>query len=168
MPCLETHAMTSSPDSPQARLALSRKALIRQMIRGDSSFNNDSPDSLNGSAHAAMADADRNSQRSSIWHVFTQAVMVWWQHHPVQIAVDIGRPFLKNYARDKPLKLIGIAVGVGAAAVLIKPWRLVSVTGLVVAALRSTRLSSTLLSLLPRAAPQQYSRQTQQPAKDEL
>jgi hypothetical protein len=149
-PCLETHAMTPTPDSPQARLAASRKALIRQMARDDGSF--DDADSL----HEPAADAGRGSQRSGTWQVLSQAVMAWWQHHPVQIAVDIGRPFLNNYARDKPLQLLGLAAGVGAAIVLVKPWRLVSITGLGLAALRSTKVSGTLLSLLPRTAPNQH------------
>ena len=86
-----------------------------------------------------------------LFRSIVQAAQAWWQHHPVQIAVDIGRPFLTNYARDKPIQLLAIAAGVGAAAVLVKPWRLVSVTGLAVAAFKSTKISSPLLSLLPRA-----------------
>lgn len=160
--------MTPSPDSPQARLAASRQALVRQMAGDDGRAGNDASNDFQGSNHDQTNDARPGTERSSTWQILTQAVMAWWQHHPVQVAFDIGRPFLNNYARDKPLQLVGIAAGVGAAAVLIKPWRLVSVTGLAVAALRSTKLSSTLLSLLPRAAPQQYSRQTQQSTKDKL
>ena len=158
--------MTPTPDSPQARLAASRKALLRQMTRDDGRTGNDQPKDLHGSGDAQTAEGQTGKERSSTWQIFTQAAMTWWQHHPVQMAIDIGRPFLSNYARDKPLQLLGIAAGVGAAAVVIKPWRLVSVTGLAVAALKSTKLSTTLLSLLPRPAPKQYSRQTQQPRKD--
>lgn len=161
--------MTPTAESPQARLAASRKALVRQMVRDDGRAGNDAPDGYRSSGDAQTADANDDTERSSMWQVLTQAVMAWWQHHPVQLAIDIGRPFLSNYARDKPLQLLGIAAGIGAAAVLVKPWRLVSFTGLAVAALRSTKLSSTLLSLLsrmPKATPKQYARQTQQPPKD--
>ena len=153
------------PDSPQARLAASRKALVRQMTRDDGRAGNDEPNDVRGSSASQTGEAQTGTQRSSAWQILTQAMMTWWQHHPVQLAIDIGRPFLNNYARDKPLQLLGIAAGAGAAAVLIKPWRLVSVTGLAVAALKSTKLSTTLLSLLPRAAPKPYSKQTQQPFK---
>lgn len=156
--------MTPTPNSPQNRLAASRKALVRQMTRADGRIDDEPHDGSNGSARSS-ADRNQNTERSGAWQVFTQAVGAWWQHHPVQVAVDIGRPFLNNYARDKPVQLLGIAAGVGAAMILIKPWRLVSMTGLAVAALKSTRLSSTLLSILPRAAPTQYSRQVQ-PLKD--
>jgi len=133
------------------------------MAREDGRASNDSP---NDSSDGQATDSRGDTERSSTWQVLTQAVAVWWRHHPVHLVIDIGRPFLNNYARDKPLQLLGIAAGAGAAAVLVKPWRLVSVTGLAVAVLRSTKLSSTLLSLLPRAAPDRYARRTQQSPKD--
>ena len=158
-------------DSPQLRLMASRKALVRQMARvsgngdyrpngagryrpngrGDDHFDSVNADGLLDANHDT-AGTDSARSRSSTWQLITQAVMAWWQHHPAQIAVDVGRPFLMNYAQKKPLQLLGIAAGLGAAAVLVKPWRLVSITGLAVAAFKSSRISSTLLSLLPRAA----------------
>lgn len=161
------NSMIPTSDTPQARLAASRKALVRQMAREDGRADHDIPNGSYSSDNTQTADTHPGAQRSSTWQVLTQAVMAWWQHHPVQVAVDIGRPFLSNYARDKPLQLLGIAAGVGAAAVLVKPWRLVSITGLAVAALKSTKLSSTLLSLLRRDAQRPYAEQTQQhPTKD--
>lgn len=154
--------VTSASDSPQARLAASRKALVRQMTRTDSRGENDAAGAIPDTSHGAI-DADMNRDRSSTWQVISQAALAWWQHHPVQIAFDIAKPFLTNYARSKPLHLLGIAAGVGAAAVLVKPWRLVSVTGLAFAAFKSTKLSSTLLSLLPRAAPRPRPDKSQQP-----
>ena len=155
---------TSTSDTPQLRLAASRKALVRQMSRANGRPENNVSDEFpdtNGDAPGS----DINREHSSTWQVITQAAMAWWQHHPLQIAIDIGRPFLANYARDKPMQLLGIAAGIGAASVFVKPWRLVSVTGLVVAALRSTKLSSTLLSLLPRATPRRRAEKIQQPTK---
>ena len=164
---LKINLMTSpipTSDSPQARLAASRKALVRQMTRAngrpENNVSGDSPE-----ADRDVTDLNINNGRSSTWQVITQAAMAWWQHHPLQIAIDIGRPFLVNYARDKPLQLLSIAASIGAAAVLVKPWRLVSVTGLAVAAFRSTKLSSTLLSLLPRAEPRSSAEKIQQPLK---
>jgi hypothetical protein len=160
--------MTATPDSPQTspqtRLAASRKALVRQMAHADGRAD-DAQDRLQNPARAA-ADANPNAEHISTWRVLTQAVTAWWQHHPVQVAVDIGRPFLNSYARDKPVQLLGIAAGIGAAAVLVKPWRLVSLTGLALATLKSTRLPTTLLSLLTRATPRPGQRQIQQPTKD--
>jgi hypothetical protein len=135
------------------------------MMRVNGRLDDDLQDNFQGSTNPA-ANGDRSTERGGAWQLFTQAVANWWQHHPLQIAVDVGKPFLNSFARDKPLQLLGVAAGVGAAVVLIKPWRLVSMTGLALAAFRSTRLSSTLLSMLPRATTQQYSSQVQQPLKD--
>lgn len=158
--------MTPAPDSAQVRLVASRKALVRQMARvnGDDAY--DAQNDLRGTGHSQTDDAQPGSQRSSVWQIFSHAAKAWWQYHPVQVAVDIGRPFLSSYARDKPLRLLGIAAAVGAVAVLVKPWRLVSFTGLAIALFKTPKLSASLLSLLPRAAPNRYSSQTQQPSKD--
>ena len=145
--------MKLSPDSAQARLAASRKTLIRYMSHRDLREEQDLPDGSQALGHGQAPEARPGNQRSGTWHIFTQAVSAWWQHHPAHMALDIGRPFLDNYARNKPLQLLGISAGLGVAAVLLKPWRLVSITGLAVAAIRSTRLSTTLLSLIPRATP---------------
>lgn len=158
--------MTPTSDSPQARLVASRNALVRHMARADGRSSHDAPNDLHGSEHAQTDDAQTLSEHSSTWQIFTQAAVAWWQHHPAQVAIDIGRPLLSSYARDKPLQLLGIAAAVGATAVLIKPWRMVSVTGLAVAALKSTKLSTALLSLLPRASSRQHARQTQHRPKD--
>ena len=156
--------MTPTADTPLARLVASRKALVRQMGRAagrpDTDLSNGS-DELN----QATIDTHLNTELSGTWQILVQAVRAWWQHHPAHLAVDIGRPFLNKYAQDKPMQLLGIAAGVGAAVVLIKPWRLVSLTGLAVAAFKSTNLSSTLLSMLPRAAPRRNARDAQQPPK---
>lgn len=162
--------MTNLPESPQTRLAASRKTLIRYMAR-DENADASGPGGASGAAHFdAFEDQQSNGRRStwraSTWQVFKHAVLRWWQHHPAHMAVDIGRPFLNSYARSKPLQLLGIAAAVGAAAVIVKPWRLVSVTGLALAAVKSTRLSTTLLSLLPRVTPPSRPTQTQQPTKD--
>lgn len=55
---------------------------------------------------------------------------------------------LGKYAKEEPLKLLGISVIAGAAIALLKPWRLISVTGLGIAALKSSQASGLLLSLL--------------------
>ncbi len=160
---LRTLPMTPADISPQARLAASRKALVRQMAHSDGRANDDTPNERDGAGNGGDSDSDSDSgthrdgtpthagyRSGSVWQVLTEAVTAWWQHHPAHVALDVGRPFLRSYAREKPLQLLGIAAGLGAAAVLVKPWRLVSFTGLAVAALKSTKLSSTLLSLLSR------------------
>lgn len=161
---LEANAMTLATNSPQIRLAASRKALIRQMARTDGHPEDNSLDSMHES-NQALGDVDTDSPHISTWQVLTQAAAAWWQHHPAQMAIDIGRPFLNSYARNTPFQLLGIAAVVGAASVLVKPWRLISVTGLAVAAFKSTRLPATMLSLLQRTSTIRTARKTEQSTK---
>lgn len=76
------------------------------------------------------------------------SVRAWWEFHPVRVVGAVAEPVLAEYARQRPIKLIGIAAGVGAVLVVTRPWRLVSVGGLVVAALKSSQLSNFALSFL--------------------
>ena len=127
--------------SPQERLANSRKAIVRHMSR-DSRARED----------ADSADFDEAEQSPGTshgaWGIVKRAVRGWWCHHPVSVAVDLARPAIGHYAERQPFKLLGIAAGVGAAAVLLRPWRLVSVGGLLLAALKSSELSGALHSLI--------------------
>ena len=59
----------------------------------------------------------------------------------------MARPLLTDYAKAHPFKLLGISAGAGAAIVLIRPWRMVSM-GILLSTLKSSGLSSLLLSRL--------------------
>jgi hypothetical protein len=77
----------------------------------------------------------------------------------VSAAFNLAQPVLGNYAREKPFQLLGIAAVAGAAAVAFKPWRLVSLGSVLLAALKSSEISGALLSML--SSPAQGSEQTQ-------
>lgn len=127
--------------SPQERLATSRRAIVRHMNR-DSKSRDDSgnPDLDEGEQMKPVS--------SGTWGIVKHAIQAWWHHHPVSVAFDLARPAIGHYAEDKPFKLLGIAAGLGAAAVLLRPWRLVSLGGLLLATLKSSELSGALHSLL--------------------
>lgn len=138
--------------TPQQRLAASRKAIVRYMKQEEDSDenagNNVGSDGLEGYGEP--------SSRAGSWSAIKHAARLWWQHHPAQLALSLAKPALGRYAEEKPLQLLGIAAGVGAAAVVFRPWRLVSVTGLVFAALKTSDLPVLLMSILspnPEAAP---------------
>ncbi len=44
--------------------------------------------------------------------------------------LHILQPVVADYARSNPLKTLGIAAGVGAAIVILKPWRLITLGSL--------------------------------------
>jgi hypothetical protein len=44
--------------------------------------------------------------------------------------LDILKPVVASYAKSDPVKMLGIAAGLGAAIVVLKPWRLLTLGGL--------------------------------------
>jgi hypothetical protein len=130
--------------SPQERLANSRRAIVRHMSRDSKSWD----DSDNPGPDETEQLQSASSRSSGTWGVVKHAIQAWWHHHPVSVAFDLARPAIGHYAEDKPFKLLGIAAGIGAAAVLFRPWRLVSLGGVLLAALKSSELSGALHSVL--------------------
>ncbi|HWI82874.1 hypothetical protein [Ramlibacter sp.] len=78
-------------------------------------------------------------------------VRTWWRHHPASMGLELVTPVLSNYASRKPVQYLGIAAAVGAVVMLARPWRLISVTGLVVAIVKSSQLSSVVMSAMAGA-----------------
>lgn len=139
--------MTSDSDiTPQDRLAASRQTILNLMnARGEnpaSSYEHIELGSNSGKPVTKLRPA------TSKWQMIQRAMRVWWHNHPANLALEVGRPVLGKYAKEEPLKLLGISAAAGAAIALLKPWRLISVTGLGVAALKSSQVSGLLLSLL--------------------
>jgi hypothetical protein len=137
--------MSSAPEAsvtPQERLANSRRAILRHMSRDNmASDDADNPNPDEIKYRSSSASFGR-------WGVIKRAIQAWWHHHPMSVAFDLARPAVGHFAEDNPFRLLGIAAGVGAAAVLFRPWRLVSLGGVLLAALKSSELSGALHSVL--------------------
>lgn len=129
--------------TPQERLAISRKAIVRHMTRDDKPVarSDDEP-------YAIGDESGLGSSESAFWpSAVARAVRTWWRHHPVSMAVDVATPVVGRYAKRHPYKLLGLAVAAGAALVVIRPWRLLSVGGIALAAIKSAAVPSVLMSL---------------------
>lgn len=136
--------------TPQERLAISRKAIVRHMTRDDrtTARSEDQPYEIGD-------ESGLSSASSGFWpSAVARAIRTWWRHHPVSMAVDVATPVVGRYARSHPLKLLGLAVAAGAAVVLIRPWRLLSVGGILLAAIKSAAVPSVLMSLFSPPDPQ--------------
>jgi len=72
----------------------------------------------------------------------------WWRYHPAHMAVDFARPALASYARRKPAQYLGLAALAGAALFFMRPWKLISVTGIVVALVKSPQVASLVMQAL--------------------
>lgn len=78
-------------------------------------------------------------------------VKTWWRYHPAHMVTDLAAPLLQEYARRKPLQLLGISLLTGAALTFARPWRLISVTTLLVALLKSSQLSHLFAAAMSAA-----------------
>jgi hypothetical protein len=81
----------------------------------------------------------------------SHALRTWWRYHPAHMAVDLASPLMHEYARRKPLQLIGISLAAGAALTFARPWRLISLSAIVVALLKSSQLSHLLMAAMSAA-----------------
>lgn len=69
----------------------------------------------------------------------------WWKYHPAHMAMDIARPALASYARRKPMQYLGLAALAGAGLFFLRPWKLISVTGVLVAVARSPHVAELVM-----------------------
>jgi len=130
------------------RLAQSRQAIIDQIQRLE---HRDA-----GGASAARRRREREHGESQTrgpgWFAnLRRAAGTWWHDHPAHLALELATPALADQAEKRPLRFLGIAAAVGALIVVMRPWRLISVTGLLVAVAKSSQLSSLLMSALSAA-----------------
>lgn len=143
-------ASTGMP-TPQERLAASRRAIVRHMTRDDKTMARpDDPYEISDESGLTS----NTSNPSSFWpSALARAVRTWWRHHPVTMAVDVAKPVLGRYARGHPFKLLAVAAAAGVAIVVIRPWRLLSVGGILLATVKSAAVPSVLMSLFSPSDP---------------
>lgn len=131
--------------TPQERLAVSRKAIVRHMNRHhpdvEERFDNGTDETNPNASKGA------SSERNMMGKI-KYAARMWWHRHPASAVLELASPLLGDYARIHPFKLLGISVAAGAVLVIGKPWRMVSASALLVAAVKSSGLSNTLFTML--------------------
>ena len=131
--------------TPQQRLAVSRRALVEQ---------------LQGREHRAHADPrfdevdPASSRRETVidriaWASVARGVAQrWWRRHPANAAGQLARPLIERYAREQPAQLMAAAAGAGALIVLIRPWRLLSITAVLAAVLKTSDVADLVTTLM--------------------
>ncbi|MCY7318716.1 MAG: hypothetical protein LH617_08295, partial [Ramlibacter sp.] len=145
--------------------ALSRLAILDYLAPKDHRKERSREQERRADAAAAAAetetDADAggrsDARKRSRWarprwfSGMTGVASSWWQRHPAQMAFEMITPPLQSYMRRKPFQVMGLAVGVGVLIVVTRPWRLISLTTLVVAIVKSSQLSGVVMSALSDA-----------------
>lgn len=141
--------MTASSD----KLARSRLAIIAQIQRRDRRADKD--DIRRGPESAAEEEPWEESDHDDgpvAWFSHVKRVATaWWRRHPAHLGLELATPALSAYAARKPAQFLGIAAALGAVIMVVRPWRLISLTGLVVAVVKSSQLSSLLMSAMSAA-----------------
>ena len=138
--------------TPAERLALSRLAIIEHLERRERRHD---PHSVERDEERADNDGTARPPRRAGRGWFGGAVnaaKTWWNHHPAQLALELANPALQSYARRKPFQLLGISAAFGAALVLTRPWRLVSLTSVLIAVVKSSQLTSVVMAALTDAS----------------
>ncbi|MEO8013065.1 hypothetical protein [Polaromonas sp.] len=131
--------------TPQERLAISRKAIVRHMNR----HHRDVEERADSDIEVANRNGlETDSSDRSVLSKIKYAARMWWHRHPASAAVELATPLLSDYATVHPFKLVGISAAAGAAMVIARPWRMMSASALLVAAVKSSGLSNTLFTML--------------------
>jgi len=147
--------------TPQQRLAISRRALVRQLHGGEArghdrpAFDGDADDELEYAHHDTSGEPahERRASRNgnNIWGgVARSVVQRWWRRHPAHAVGQLARPVLEHYARKEPAKLMAAAAATGALLVLVKPWRLLSVTAVLAAVLKTSDVADVVNTLMQK------------------
>jgi hypothetical protein len=132
--------------TPQQRLTISRQALIAQLM-GEQAYPDAPDDNTNQPPRRA-----RNAHRTYWSAVAGNVVRRWWRRHPANAAGQIARPLLERYAREHPTKLIAVGAATGALVVLVKPWRLLSITAVLAAVLKTSDVADLVTTLMKKTA----------------
>lgn len=133
------------------RLARTRLAIIAQVQRRERRPGREPVRDPQAGSPPGDPETEYEDSGEGVFGHFRRALGTWWRHHPAHMGVELATPLLAAYARRKPLQFLGIAAAVGAAVVVLRPWRLISATGIAVALVKSSQLSGLIMSALSAA-----------------
>ncbi len=131
------------------RLARTRLAIMAHLYRREAGVapeqgHQATPPQSTGESHRAGG-------QGGWFGMLQRAAGTWWRNHPAKAGLDLVTPALSNYAARKPIAFLSIAAGAGAVFVVARLWRLIPVTGLAVALIKSSSLSSIVLAAMSAA-----------------
>ena len=137
------------------KLARSRQAILAQMARRQRRHDPHEESARGvetGDAFVEPEDDEDPQDYGGGWfgHM-RRAVRTWWRYHPAHMVVDLASPVMRSYARRRPVQLLAISAAAGAALTLARPWKVISLTTLAVALLKSSQLSSLLMAAMSAA-----------------
>lgn len=134
------------------RLQSSRLAILEHLHRKEQRRHGRSPEDT-GPEHADegtwKSHRRANPPGAGGWfETLRDVVQDWWKYHPAHMALDIARPALSAYAARKPVQYLGLAALAGAGLFFMRPWKLISVTGVLVAVARSPHVAQLIMQAM--------------------
>lgn len=145
---------TPGTTNVQPTLAQTRQELVdflSQNHRGETASRGGAAKSADYARDSGDASPETGSDFS--WTSFVETALAsWWHDHPARAGALLLCTAVEETARRKPLPTVAVAAVVGAAVVLIKPWRLVSTTAVMLTVFRSSNFTGVVTSLLEKAA----------------
>lgn len=139
--------MTSGSD----RLERSRLAILEHVHRKDQRRHGREPQvnpQLTEEQVEAMQRARRRPGAAGWMDTARDTIGGWWRYHPANTVLEITKPMLSSYARRKPVQYLGIAAVAGAALFFMRPWKLISVTGILVALVKSPQVAALVMQAM--------------------
>ncbi|MGI4778899.1 MAG: hypothetical protein ACRYGA_12390 [Janthinobacterium lividum] len=139
--------------TPQQRLAISRRALFNELgyehdDRQPSVENLAEDRALSSRPDGVRQRSDRLLAGFPMLAVARNIGERWWRRHPANAVVQLGRPILARYAKKQPVKLMAYAAGTGALLMILRPWRLLSVTALAAAVFKTSDIADMVTTLM--------------------
>ena len=141
--------------TPAEKLDRSRLAIIEYLARGERRKDHrrveSEPEEFEAFDDGHVGGGEGFFAGNRWFSGISSAAQAWWRHHPAQMAVEMATPALQSYMRRRPFQVLAVSAGVGALLVVTRPWRLISLTTLVVAVVKSSQLSGVVMSALANA-----------------
>ncbi|GAC1602465.1 MAG: hypothetical protein NVS3B2_06130 [Ramlibacter sp.] len=142
--------------TPSEKLARSRLAIVEYLARNERRDDDPGADAMDAEPGAIGDKAkagrrERRPRRGGWIGGMASTARAWWEHHPAQMALEMASPVLSKAMRKRPFQILAVSAGIGALLVVTRPWRLVSLTTLVVAIVKSSQLSGVVMSALTDA-----------------
>jgi hypothetical protein len=132
------------------KLARSRLAIVKYLARNEGRSDDSSVDPLEADGKP-VEPRERRPRRSGWIGGLSSGAKAWWDQHPAQMALEMASPVLGRTMRKHPFQVLAASAAVGALVVVTRPWRLISLTTLVVAIVKSSQLSGVVMSALTDA-----------------
>lgn len=164
---MNSHTTSTSADSPahninaQTVLDQTRREL-REYLMGEpgaaktngvgKTTKTHSADSSDRARQNRSATSNNNVNRIDWMGLVKAGASTWWRDHPLHVGAMVLRPVVTDYVRRKPVATLAVAAAAGAALVLIRPWRIASVTALGMSLVRSSNLPVMAASLVATVA----------------